>query len=143
MALEQEHLRQNVLRVPAELQKQNADQVFDLPDGCVTSVLTILNFHECRQLFPWPYDQNREDWPALVARFRKILRAAGLPSGRKDLFHKIRRTTASHLAKAGGDATAMLGHSSEAVTLGYLDPTITGTARFSKMLPTVGRRDGQ
>jgi len=138
MALERKHLRGSVLHVPAELQKQNADQVFDLPDDCVKVVCEMFNFHESRWLFPWPYDRYRKDWPALVARLRKTLKAAELPAGRKDLFHKIRRTTASHLDRVGGNATAMLGHSSEAVTMGYLDQTITGTARFSKMLPRVG-----
>jgi integrase len=58
-----------------------------------------------------------------------ILIAAGLPHGPKDKFHKIRKTTASHIAKAAGAsmASAVLGHSDVEVTKRYIDPTIAGS----------------
>lgn len=53
---------------------------------------------------------------------RRALKAAGLPTGRKDLFQRIRRTAATQCAASGGDATAFLGHSAAWVTnTFYLD----------------------
>lgn len=60
----------------------------------------------------------------LWKRYGKILRRAGLPDDRLHKFHCLRRSTASHLEAAGGNATAALGHASRRNTLRYLDPRI-------------------
>lgn len=74
-------------------------------------------------VFEWPYSPSY-----LWISLRKIIRDAGLPDDRSHRFHCMRRTTASMIEKAGGNATKLLGHSSRAVTLKhYLDPRITGT----------------
>ena len=54
-----------------------------------------------------------------------MLTATGLPAGRRDLFHKIRRTSGRAVAKAGGMAAAQehLGHTDPATTKAYIDPT--------------------
>jgi integrase len=57
-------------------------------------------------------------------RLKIILKRAGLPHGRKDKFHKVRKTTASYYEAAGGSAQRLLDHSSPAVTRRYLDPRI-------------------
>lgn len=58
--------------------------------------------------------------------FRAVLKNCGLPAGRSCMFHKLRRTHATHLHVMGGDATASLGHSSDVMTRGYyLDPRQT------------------
>ena len=58
-------------------------------------------------------------------RLHKILKRAGL-DGKGIAFHQIRRTGASHLAAAGGDATAFLDHASPRTTQRwYLDPRLT------------------
>lgn len=73
-------------------------------------------------LFPWPYDRS-----TLYNRYTKILERAGLSHLHLDKFHKMRRSMASHLEAAGGNATTALGHSSRSVTIAcYLDPTIVG-----------------
>jgi hypothetical protein len=61
---------------------------------------------------------------SLFSRFRLILKAAGLPHGRRDLFHKVRRTTATlcEIHVGPGSATKQLGHSSARVTEKYIDP---------------------
>lgn len=68
------------------------------------------------------------DWKGspccLWKRYGTILRRAGLPDDRLHKFHCIRRSTASHLEAAGGNATAALGHASRRNTLRYLDPRI-------------------
>jgi integrase len=57
--------------------------------------------------------------------YRQILEAAGLPHGSKDLFHKLRRTSGTYLARATDELTAQLhlGHSHVSVTRrSYIDP---------------------
>lgn len=71
--------------------------------------------------FALPFDRG-----TLYNRLSGLLKAAGLPADRRSKFHRIRRSFASHLTAAGGDATAALGHSSPAVTRLYLDPTVCG-----------------
>lgn len=69
----------------------------------------------------WPSSDN-----ALRKRWKTITRRAGVGDGPDVQFHALRRSTASHLAAAGGDATAYLGHSTDRVTRkSYLDPRIT------------------
>lgn len=75
-----------------------------------------------KMLFPFPYNIG-----TLYNRYKKILQRAGLPASHVDKFHKMRRSMASHLEAAGGNATQALGHSSRSVTVScYLDPTIIG-----------------
>jgi integrase len=51
-----------------------------------------------------------------------LLRDAGLPDDRRSKFHRLRRTHATFVYAAGGDATAALGHSTDAVTRkSYID----------------------
>ena len=57
-------------------------------------------------------------------RYSRILDSAGLPSDRQSKFHRMRKSTASHFAAAGGNATALLDHSSARVTAKYLDKRI-------------------
>lgn len=67
---------------------------------------------------------------------RKALVAAGLPTTRKDLFQKIRRTAATQASAAGEDATVFLGHSAKWVTdTFYIDTTALAPTRVSANLP--------
>jgi integrase len=54
-------------------------------------------------------------------------------------FYSLRRSFASHLAAAGGDAREGLGHSSESVTRRYLDPRVTNAGKPAdwQMLPRI------
>lgn len=55
--------------------------------------------------------------------FGRIVKRAGLDGGRKTKFHMIRRSAATHFASRGGDATAMLDHSSPRIAKSYyVDP---------------------
>lgn len=82
-------------------------------------------------LFPFPYDIS-----TLYNRYRRILKAAGLPADRKCKFHKIRRSVASYLEAAGGNATDWLDHSGRRVTRrSYLDQRICGDQNAAKRLP--------
>jgi integrase len=56
--------------------------------------------------------------------YNAMLTAAGLPAGQRHQLQKWRRTVATLFDGAGGDATALLGHSSPAITeRHYLDPS--------------------
>lgn len=56
--------------------------------------------------------------------YGRILADAGLPCGPRCKFHRLRRTHATMVHAAGGDATASLGHSNPQTTWRhYIDPT--------------------
>jgi integrase len=68
-------------------------------------------------------------------RWNELLTRAGLPNGRYNQAQKLRRTFATLLTVAGGDATAALGHASRATTLrSYLDPSVCRT-RHADLIP--------
>lgn len=83
-------------------------------------------------VFPWPYCHTY-----LWTRLEIILKRGGLPAGRRDKFHKIRRTTASYYEAAGGSAQRLLDHSSPQTTRAYLDPRIVKGAAAPDILPKV------
>jgi integrase len=76
---------------------------------------------------------------ALRKRWKAITTRAGIGSGSDVQFHSLRRSFASHLAAAGGDAREGLGHASEAVTRRYLDPRVANAGRVGEwqMLPKI------
>lgn len=76
--------------------------------------IAALQSEEC--LFAWP-----QSYTYFWKIFGRILEAAGLPLDRRGKWHKVRRTVATFYEAKGGDATALLGHSSRKVTEAYLD----------------------
>ncbi len=130
------------VKLPAFAQKQNADQTFDLLPETIDA-LKRLCLHEryppTATIFSdWPYDPAPGDWQVLTGRLRKMLKAAGLRCGRTDLFHKLRRTFATHLAIEKGIVAAQqwLGHSSVQVTWGYIDMRFYRGPRLNGSLPS-------
>ena len=83
-------------------------------------------------IWPWPRDRSY-----LWKRLEIILKRAGLPHGRKDKFHKIRKTTASFYEAAGGSAQRLLDHADPATTRKYLDPRIVKGLPAPDVLPKV------
>ena len=83
-------------------------------------------------MWPWPWRYD-----VLFRRFRAIVKRAGLytPGRRGNLFHRIRRSTASYVKLNGGDATGQLGHSGPSVTKRYYDPRIVGQAHAVRFMP--------
>ncbi|MFH1267452.1 MAG: tyrosine-type recombinase/integrase [Planctomycetota bacterium] len=122
MQIERGHvdLRTGWLFVPGENQKQKVDQRFRLPDDALDAIRKIW-LPTRRLLFPWPSCSRQ-----VFVQFGNVLRRGGLPCTRKDKFHKIRKTTASYIAKVAGVEAAgrQLGHSGVNVTKRYIDPTI-------------------
>ena len=120
-----------ILFVPAEVQKQSADQMFKLhPD---TLKLIRATRPETRhRLFPWDHHDR-----TLGEHLRRILIVAGLPHGRRDLLHKIRRTSGTYVQDAVGPQAAQdhLGHSSQKMTKRYVDPRLLSKTHASDVLP--------
>lgn len=106
--------------LPAEVRKGQAqDRVYKIAEDTCRRMSLLPRSHPP---FHWPYHRS-----TLWNRFDKLLARAELPHDRRSKFHRIRRSTASHYAAAGGDATELLGHSSRALTRkSYLDPRICG-----------------
>jgi integrase len=107
-----------ILLVPAEIQKDDSDQSFRLHHE------TLLHLRQIeaparKLILPWD-----RCYSVIWYRYGKILKEAGLPATRRDKFHRMRRTTATHFEAAGGDATELLGHSSRDTTRRYLDEQI-------------------
>ena len=66
----------------------------------------------------------------VIANAENIAGGSGIT---QNLFHKIRRTSGTAVAKASGSlaaAQAHLGHSDPATTLAYVDPTQTETDKL-------------
>lgn len=109
-------LEQRTIFVPAESQKQYADQRLRFSKRTLAAIRAIW-YPERKCLFPWNLDPSSR-----YNHLDRILRRAGLPLGRLNKFQKLRRTCASLGKRYGADATAQLGHSSEEVTRRwYLD----------------------
>lgn len=108
------------LNVPAEARKgKRRDRAYRLNSETIGHLQAIRLASPSRP-FPWPYC---EDY--LWTKYNEILKAAGLPHGRRDKFHKIRRTTASVSNAAGMDAQEVLDHAYRRTTQRYLDPRFT------------------
>jgi integrase len=95
----------------------------------------------------WPSDKHF-NWNSVDVGPRRdvtgevsaAVKAAGLDGRRRVRFHQIRRSAASHYAAAGGDAVAMLDHSSPSITKRwYLDPRLADRGSSPcDVLPTIG-----
>ena len=122
------------LRLPADSQKHRREQLLRVSEQTRQAMFAI--DRECgtsrERLFPW-YVGTRH----LRETLKLKLRAAGLPDSRRDLWHKLRRTTATHFASIAGAhaAQSQLGHSTIRVTERYLDRRQMGTAYAADVLP--------
>jgi hypothetical protein len=120
------------LRVPAERMKNDCEQLYELSSQTIEAILATLPPRRSK-LFPWPFRYER----CLYDRYRRILRRAGLPHTSKDMFHKLRRTTASHLAAIAGEHIAIqqLGHRDTSCIGRYVDPRFTASHAHARHLP--------
>lgn len=116
LKVERSALAGTTLVVPGELQKQSVDTSHQLHQQTIDA---IERMPSKRLLFPWPVTR-RAIWPEL----KQILVAAGLPFGRRDMFHRFRRTsyTMVYSILGGARATEHAGHSCDLSDV-YLDRT--------------------
>jgi integrase len=145
-------LAAGTLVVPADIRKDSEDGRYDLLPGCVDVLRKLAPHGQTLRLFgDWPYDRANQEWDTLRAHYRKHQVEAGLYASLADIpprvsgFHRLRRTTASYLAKERGIAYAQsyLGHSTSKVTERYLDPRIVGHLKVRGVLREIGGRQLQ
>lgn len=73
-----------------------------------------------------PHPFGVVDRTTLYSHMNKLLERAGLPTDRKHKFHCVRRSHASYLTRAGGDAQTSLDHSDpKLMRERYHDPRVT------------------
>jgi integrase len=128
------------LLVRAEARKgRKRDRLYRLTDQTCDQIDTLLAGRSTGRVFDWPLSAAY-----LWQTFGRIVKAAGLDGRDRVRFHQIRRSAASHYAAAGGDACAMLDHSSPKITTKwYLDPRIADrAARPCDLLPTLKAKNG-
>lgn len=117
---------------PAETRKGGRrDVIREIGEDTLTA-LEAIRFDRGpeEEVFPWPLTPTY-----LWKRLGVILKRAGLPHGRRDKFHRIRRTTASYYAAAGGSAQVLLDHADPATTRAYLDPRIVKGVAAPSVIP--------
>lgn len=131
------NLEEGWVLISGDVQKQKADQRFDLLPQTIEALRRI---HPER--FPtifgvWIFDRTTRGWRALIKLWRRVLKRAGLPSGKRDLFHKVRRTCLTFVAAAAGKPAAQTvgGHSDPSVTDRYLDPRFLKLPSLRTILP--------
>lgn len=135
LAARHDDLRPPHLTIRAEARKgRRADRVYHLSPACVAA-LQAAHLPGRPELLWWPLCHTR-----LWGRFRPVLSRAGL-SGPRVGFHQLRRTAASHLAAAGGDAPAFLGHApgsgGRVAVAWYVDPRLRVQRPAHELLPAV------
>lgn len=105
---------------PAESRKgRTSDSAVAIADDTTAKLAELRKLKKRPAVFPWPMNRTY-----LWYRYGRLLESAGLPNDRKRKFHAIRRTVASYVEAAGGNATEILRHTSRTHTLAYLDPRI-------------------
>lgn len=117
--------------IRAENQKDKEDQEISLIPEALAA-LQLLKPERLTRLFQeWPFDKakatgvhRKHRWATLTQHLSVLLQAAGLPTTRRDKFHKLRRTFCTQVARKRGKETAreLMGHSTQAVTDIYIDP---------------------
>ena len=106
--------------VPAEIRKRGqSDEVYRLwPE--VLELLREIRTYKNQLIFPTDFGKT-----ALYHRFKKVLKRAGLPSGRSNMFHCMRVSHATWTQALGGNATHALRHANAATTRRhYIDGSI-------------------
>lgn len=121
------------LHLDASLDKELTEHNPRLHEQTLTAIAELPPGEPDDPLFAWPHSL---DW--LRKRLKVILKAAGLPHGRRDLFHRFRRTTATQTAKVAGLTTAseVIGHANSDTTKNhYIDETQMLRAQAVDFLP--------
>lgn len=106
----------NVVVFPAENRKgSKRASVATLTTQAMES-LELIRLPVRDLVFPWEYQPSY-----MYNVYREILKRAELDSDSRSMFHRMRRSHATHLKIAGGDPTASLGHANASTTARYID----------------------
>lgn len=121
-------------RVPASEQKSGVETIQPIRHSTWVGLRNLDRPDGERRVFPWPY---RNDY--LWTRFRDdVLKPAKLPCGRRDLFHKLRRTSYTYVYRQFGLAAAMR-HAAHSQDLShvYLDRSLLPESNVLEALPAL------
>lgn len=125
------------LRLPASIRKgRKKPAPYLLPEVVMGYVMRLHGRTE-RYIFeqPWKWPKDSSVSASFYLAYRRLLERAGLPTDRKCKPQKMRRSFASWLEKAGGNATEALNHENRRTTKrSYLDPRIIGGITPSQQL---------
>lgn len=126
-------LDEGCLTMPAESRKGGRKAMFYKLKPSTVRALRMIAKPERELVFPFPRKQGK-DW--FYRQWKKLLKRADLPYVKyKSGPQKIRRSVASHMEAAGGNATKYLAHSARGLTeKSYLDPRIVGTGPGNEVL---------
>lgn len=115
----------------AEPQKDKEAAWFPLSPGTMDRIRAIFDSRRERL---WPADRNVD---TLRARLRQMMADAKIyaPMGACSVFHRLRKSTASYIAAAGGNAQLKMGHSSPSTTKHYLDSRIVRPSHGNDLVP--------
>jgi integrase len=125
-------LKTGLLDVPPQIIKNRRGKRFTIPADALAAMRAIYSAKR-KLIFTIPWKHSRP----LNRRWDELLKLAGLPIGRRQKFHKLRRTAATMAATKTGivGAMALLGHSEQYVTERYIDPTKLPGLNISMLLP--------
>lgn len=125
------NLERGEVHIPAQVRKgRKKPMLYQLLPQAVAAIRKIWS-PDRQMLFPW-----KKSVSMFYKRYTALLKRAGLPTDRKSKPQRMRRSFASYLEAAGGNATEALDHSSRSVTKkSYLDPRITGIKNHAQKLP--------
>lgn len=106
--------------LPPAIRKGRRARVYQLwPECC--SMLRAIQLPRRELVFPWPMNDG-----TYYNHYSRILKRAGLPTGREFKTHCMRVSHASWRDASGGDAAKDLGHASpETTQRHYIDPRIS------------------
>jgi integrase len=103
-----------------QTQKQRQHQRLAIPTEAAEPVEQLLASHDLGILFPWDRDPARpgqeRKWKALGRRFRRLIcEPCGIELPRGKIMRLFRQTAGTAVEHAGGNPTALLGHSSPSI----------------------------
>lgn len=126
-------LEAGTLEIPASVRKGGRKPAtYQLKPATVSALRPLVTFGR-KLAFEFPGCRA-----TFYHHYTRLLKLAGLPSGRTHKPQKLRRTFASFLELAGGDATDALSHSNRKVTKEhYLDPAIVRKPPPNRLLPPI------
>lgn len=133
MSLRRKHLCVDRLYLPAAFEKTRTDDYKRLPEDLCADLEILAPLPD--DLF-FPY--RRHD--SLCAGLRKIILRAGLEATSRDMFHKLRRSHATHLVIATGSmevASRSLNHKSTMTTRKYVDVSLLPNMQPVDVLPSL------
>ena len=117
---DQVDLKARWMMLTAEQRKgKKRDKEWPLPEVVIAALVQLKKTAKTPLVFERDFCMG-----TLYNRYAKILLRAKLPTDRNSKFHRMRKSTASHFAAAGGNPTELLDHSGPRVTRKYLDRRI-------------------